>query len=94
MTVSKRSLSAWITPVWEKVVLPSLCLERSYKSVLNPITVICVVDFVPDCFLSYRRCGESSQTGWWVTQAGCTSGTTRWGSGNMSPSGPMRSPWF
>lgn len=44
MTVSKRSLSVWITPVWEKVGLPSLWSERCYERVLNPfITVIPVV---------------------------------------------------
>lgn len=59
------------------------------------IVVVFILSVFPlRWFLSCCRCGESSQTGWWVTQAGCTSGTMKWGSGNMSLSGPMRSPWF
>lgn len=59
------------------------------------VVVICILSvFRLRWFLSCCRCGESSQTGWWVTQAGCTSGTMKWGSGNMSLSGPTRSPWF
>lgn len=40
------------------------------------------------------RFGGSSQTGWWGTLVGCTSGTMKWGSGSTSQSGPTRSPWF
>lgn len=40
MTAQKRSLSAWITPVWEKVVLRSLWSERCFKSIITVIAVV------------------------------------------------------
>jgi len=43
--------------------------------------------------VSVFRYGVSSQIGWLDIPVGSTYGTTRWASGNMNLSGPMKCQW-
>lgn len=90
INIFRSTFWPWFVKTWTSrvcLLIPVWITSRS----LSVLGCVWTENGLLMCFC--LRSGGSFLTGWWVTQVVCISGTMRWVSGSMSPSGPMRCPW-